>query len=561
MLKVLGSVNKIQGKCLSRFEVGILLIFTSFYALLNSKNLLGPHSLFMDEKLIFDGVIKILNPESFSTFSYAIIDGGDQRYGRLLWNLIALFSFIPYKIWGSEGIIFTERLFGGVIIILALIILSRIYAKTKLVSLVAILIICSLPFSTYYATTPKPEPLMLLFCALYLFKSANSKSAFGVQWVYVGLMVGMKISGLFVFAALAILSITQTRLKKISIDRIDLLKSIAYLGIGFSIAVPTLYVFALLGFMIILINKASPKVFERSFMYLLVTFFTIWVVSLSWQSFRNYYSWTIGSSRHGTDSSSINYESWLNYIFEIYFQSEAILLCLLLLVILMVTFNWKSDQSQNLFGIFVPLCIAAASTIPILFFVERLWGFYLWFGSVFFIYTLLIYVNQARLTLKWIFPSLVGVTMVLLIYKINPVNFPITEVKSALALEKKSEFRLQKFRYEKIIDILGAENSSNGVPKTVAYDPLLWIPESTKLYQIKPFWGPYVDWENPVDILIFTDEHTKNKSSLGDRNSSARDVEIKGFATYVDNGNSNCRQNHCYFVSHNFEGVVVLKLR
>ena len=79
----------------------------------NSDLAAGRFALFMDEGMVFDGVSKILHPASLRDFAFAIVNGGDQRYGRSLWNLTALVAYLPERIWGDTGLIIAERMKPG----------------------------------------------------------------------------------------------------------------------------------------------------------------------------------------------------------------------------------------------------------------------------------------------------------------------------------------------------------------------------------------------------------------------------------------------------------------
>jgi hypothetical protein len=284
----------------------------------------------------------------------------------------------------------------------------------------------------------------------------------------------------------------------------------------------------------------------------------------SQQSFRNYFAWIAGSSRHGSDSKLINYKSWIDYIFEVYFQGEMFIFLLLLLtvliVILKIALSKVSKDSINL-QVLLPFGLGAATIIPIILFVERLWGFYLWFGSIFLVLTIHNLVKRANLKVKELLVLLLIWMATFIICKVNPIEFSQTEVRSAFTVESSPDFKLQKLRFTKLVKILESESPSLGQAKTVAFDPLLWIPESTGKYQINPFWGPYTDWENPVDILVFTEPHTTDITFGQDRNSPAREIEIAGYREFVARKGFECTQKHCYIVAHQFGGVVVLKLR
>lgn len=78
----------------------------------------GRFAIFMDEGVVFDGVKPILHPAGLRDLAYEILNGGDQRYGRSLWNLTALAAFIPDRIWGETGLIVAERMTQALLLFL-----------------------------------------------------------------------------------------------------------------------------------------------------------------------------------------------------------------------------------------------------------------------------------------------------------------------------------------------------------------------------------------------------------------------------------------------------------
>lgn len=77
-------------KFVGNFPVCLCLLVLSaliYYSIAANFDLTaGRFSLFMDERITFDGVKKILHPDGFRSFIGSVV-GGDQRYGRSLWVL------------------------------------------------------------------------------------------------------------------------------------------------------------------------------------------------------------------------------------------------------------------------------------------------------------------------------------------------------------------------------------------------------------------------------------------------------------------------------------------
>lgn len=156
----------------------------------------GRYALFMDERITFDGVKKLLHPESFLAFVDTVIDGGDHRYGRILWNVSALFSFLPEKIGGVSGQIIATRFTHAIIQLLAYGLLVFTFIRSWTLRGLALLLLIALPYTAYFATMPKPEPIQLLSLALFLAFSARNQFRFGYYWIFLGLAFGAKVSTL-----------------------------------------------------------------------------------------------------------------------------------------------------------------------------------------------------------------------------------------------------------------------------------------------------------------------------------------------------------------------------
>ena len=154
------------------------------------------YALFMDEQITFDGVKKLLHPESSLAFMDTVIDGEDHRYGRILWNVSALFSFLPEKIGGVSGQIIATRFTQAIIQLLAYGLLVFTFIQFWTLRGLALLLLIALPYTAYFATMPKPEPIQLFSLALFLACSARNQFRFGYYWIFLGLAFGAKVSTL-----------------------------------------------------------------------------------------------------------------------------------------------------------------------------------------------------------------------------------------------------------------------------------------------------------------------------------------------------------------------------
>ena len=193
--------NQTNFKKLDKF-LGIVLIASTLVITLyfttkaNLDLTQGRYALFMDERITFDGVKKLLHPESFLAFIDTVIDGKDHRYGRILWNVSALFSFLPEKIGGVSGQIIATRFTQAIIQLLAYSLLVFTFIQSWTLRGLAFLLLIVLPYTAYFATMPKPEPIQLFSLALFLAFSIRNQFRFGYYWVFLGLAFGAKVSTL-----------------------------------------------------------------------------------------------------------------------------------------------------------------------------------------------------------------------------------------------------------------------------------------------------------------------------------------------------------------------------
>lgn len=219
----------------------ILIIVSFLYAgILANGNLLTPDNLYVDENITFSGVKRILQPGSVDEFIWAITDGDDHRYGRILWNSIAAAAYIPSICFGDIGQLFAGRMLQVALLISSFIIFAHTFIESKLLRLTLVFILTVMPFTTYFMTMPKPEPIMIFCLALffYFYKKNNLEGA-KPYWILLGMAFGAKIS---LLPAIPVLLFAAFYKYVLGCKPIDTLKSlfltIIYIFIGFCLAIP-----------------------------------------------------------------------------------------------------------------------------------------------------------------------------------------------------------------------------------------------------------------------------------------------------------------------------------
>ena len=129
----------------------------------------GKFALFPDEQSLYVGVEKILSSENIQSFLFSVFDGNAHHYGRVFWNINAIIGFFPEHFFGSPGLIFSGRTSGVLFLSLSFFFLSITFLKKWFFRLLTFFVLINAPFSSYFMTMPKPEPVQMFFLALFLY--------------------------------------------------------------------------------------------------------------------------------------------------------------------------------------------------------------------------------------------------------------------------------------------------------------------------------------------------------------------------------------------------------
>lgn len=156
-----------------------------------------------DEYLTVKEVYTILNPLSMKHFFMGIISGDVLYYGRIMFYTDAIIAFLPFKLFGITGLVYSIRLLHTFMVIVGLVLLSKTFLKDwkyRLLFYVATLI---LYYSAYFFMVPKPEPIQLLTLALFFYFFKKHNYQFGKHFILLGIAYGIK------FNVLTILPLVQ----------------------------------------------------------------------------------------------------------------------------------------------------------------------------------------------------------------------------------------------------------------------------------------------------------------------------------------------------------------
>lgn len=548
--------------------LAILAFYVPLTVSANSDLAAGRFALFMDERITFDGVKKILHPNDISLFLYSVIDGGDHRYGRTLWNSIAIFSAIPERLFGDYGQIVATRMLQVILVVVSYFVFAFGILRNWFLRLVLLVAMLTIPSTDYYMTMPKPEPLQLLFLAIFCYFFVKRNAAFSWYWILIGLAFGTKIStlpALLVFIAIALLARSKNDL---SVDyRKPLINAAIAFFLGLAIAVPILFSPLLLsvgGYFAFdwVVKKFSLDRGSR------ITIAITVVVTVFFASRKILNVWVLSTflnTTHGADQASINALSWVNYIFDEWLIAPyTIGLALFILIfgylILYGAQIWKSDfssvdQRTTAFAIAIAGLVL---NIAIILGAKRLWGFYLYPGTVLMVAGILMmadlsiactHVENKRISIKTlkILSSLIPVFL-LLISGFFWAPKTIDSLRKLALRTNETTYRLQYLSYKKFVEFLENYNGTRDRRLRVMFSPLLFPPNSNSKFEIVEFWGRYTKWNEAPDIIILDVINTPRGDTLPNDSQNYIDylAEREGYIAHVGEKGAECKSPPCF---------------
>ena len=376
----------------------------------NSGNL-NPRFLFIDEQITFYPIIKLLNPSGLDEFLWLASDGSDYRYGRILWNAIALIALIPAKLFGEAGQIIASREAGFIFLLASYLLLTHTFIQKPAIRFLALFTLICLPYNSYYMSMPKPEPIMLLCAALFLFFYKKNNLALGKPyWILMGMAFGAKISFLLPLLILFGASVlVQCNKKQFPSLVTGSLLSILYIVFGFVIANPFftpvfLFMAYVLGAILLIARLTGfsyvtlvgiafiiglgialiPHLREEALTPLLE--FT--------DSKHAFGEWIRGTFLRINDGDSTSHQtvfSWLAYLFNMLapglpFVGAIYVLGISIILgsqLLNLKTNWRAPDHFQFMTLVLSIIGAALLLSPMISVKNRLWGMYLFPGLIF----------------------------------------------------------------------------------------------------------------------------------------------------------------------------------
>lgn len=542
----------------------------------------GRFALFMDEKVTFDGVQKILYPESFQSFIFNIYNGRDHRYGRSLWNSIALFSFLPAYLYEVQGQIISARMLQVLLLMSSFQLLGMALLKTWKYRFFLFLLLLSLPFTDYYSTMPKPEPLQLLFLSLFLYYYMRSGMKFREKyWILLGLALGTKISILPVILILAVWTVWgELKKQPLAILLDNLVKAFGYFLAGLALAVPILVPTFMIGTLIYMgtlylmmrIRKTPSAKLLWVKVFLLAGIFAGSIVL----AYLNYIkggksgiaSWggaMIMNAKNAADLPSINFFSWIKYISTVWIASPIWFTYFLGLtyVVFLLSISKKFfialKQWVNMNFLFAAVLMTAGALlcVSIMMTVHRLWGFYLFIGAILFVTGLISLIEQCHVMNNNSYTAtgrktnnypLFALVLALALLALFWVPDSINSYRSLASRTKTEVYKNNYASYVLVDSVLNDQAKKLRKKLSVSIDPELFVPVSNSSYTMDEFWGPFIFWNSSYDIVILGETHLPGKALFKTESALYNDFlkERDGYDSFVVEKNQKCKQAFCY---------------
>lgn len=564
-------------KC-RHFAVGhilIILILSIIFVLAFRANIdlsSGSHVLDMDERITFNGVQNILHPKSINSFMYGIYNGGDHRYGRILWNSIAFFSFVPELLFGEQGQIVASRMLQVILLFTSILIISLGLVKKTYLRVILICLLLALPYSSYFMTLPKPEPLVLLFLSLFFVFYFYDKRSW--IWIFLGLAFGAKISTLpvvVVFLFIEYVWLYRRRSWGQGIEKYNF-DGIYYFFLGLCLAVPILMPvlvgIILCNFIILALGRRWASFFNYRHIARVVGYFLI-LLSCK-RLLMIWINSTFLSINHGSDLYTVNAKAWIVFVYEqwhdlpqylwISFISSLVALLILGLRKFILEGRKSSASNHSLKSGLVIFFIGCILNLSIFFSAQRLWGFYLYPGFFLMVSGAMILidsltdgqsVNQDWMTkaAKYFCYFIVAQAFTIFCFWFKA---EFDQLSGLMRRSSSAEFLEQSASYDAVLKFLNkiSDGGSGARVLTIAYDPSMFLPRSTTRYQVQEFWGPYKAWgvAPTPDFIVFSSIHVlKNQTANPDSSDYSDALQARiGYVEYVIQPGEQCLKRICY---------------
>jgi len=548
----------------------------------------GKFALFMDEQSLYTGVEKILDSENTQTFLFYVFDGNAHHYGRVFWNINAIIGFIPERFFGPSGLILSGRTSGVLFLSLSFFLFSITFLKNWFFRLTTFFVLVNAPFSSYFMTMPKPEPVQMFFLALFIHLLKKNKFSLKKNaWVFLGLAVGTKVSVLPLFFPAIMFSTYRNLLSEGFIRTLKkITTAIGSFLFGVSLAVPVLIKPFAVSFLIykvagkFFLKKQPMKTLNGLALLFSFLFTNIFYSIIKWRYFgqitglNTWFTQTILNTGHGFDILDVGFFSWVKYFFNQFISPFPLLNVLLVLcagALVFLTIKLSKAQGRNRKSLVLERVVFLLSGL-ILFFVifltaNRIWGHYLFPGFCLIIVSVisvcemevLYQKNQVgkRETLKNTTSKLASFFMVLVVALVIGSWFPqnLYEYKKLASRTKTKEYKENYNSLYQIKEALITLSKDKNKKINVTNIGSPFVPDDGEFFSIIGLERPFTKWWGGFEVLLVQGIREVPIENLNKNlfNYSYRVLEKKEYNKWVIAPNEPCLADACYERIKTFE--------
>lgn len=461
-------------------------------------DLLGVRSeLFMDEWVSFDEVGRLLHATTPFEVVQGLLAGADNRYGRVFFDLLALVSWLPHRLGGDAGQMLATRLWGAGLLLVAYLVLVRSFLTRPWSRLLALAACLFLPHTAYFAHMPKPEPLQLVFLALFLRGASARGYRGGRHWGWLGLALATKIS----VAPLVPLFLVPLLLVTFGLR----IPGSDAPGGGGPESSPGPQA-----------SEESALGLPRSLFWLTAGFLLGEPIFLLGGGSR-WLAWILGNTTHGADVASVGPVAWLAFLVGGWGPLPPLLMTGTLAAGVVCWGAWLSRGRDAWLGRGADaqalVLSGLALTLPIMLRVQRLWGHYLHLGAVLLVVGGLLLLERldgddpgpvgSLLPAR---PWVRGVTGGLLLQAlVFGVPASLAQYRELASRTRAPEFLLRRRERRAVEGLLGRLRGSREEALLVLCSPHLHPPEEVPGQRVELFWGPFRAWGREAEVVLLHD--------------------------------------------------------
>lgn len=355
-----------------------------------------------DEYVAVNEVYNILHPHSAKHFFMAVTTGSIQYYGRAVFYMDAAIAFIPEKIWGLNGMVFSIRMFHALLMALAAWILALAVFKTPSARISSFMILLFSYYTVYFGIIPKPEPHQFFFFSLFIFWLLKNDFKTDLGFLFLGLAFGIKFNMLMLLPVFFLLAFLKYEKSWRAMLRVA-----GFFLAGLILANPYL----LLG------------IVKKEFLYAYLNNTILFVQNID-------------------DVATVSFKDWLASIWFVHFNPGSVMGILVFLTAIVMAANILVKQKVNALysPAFLFLVSAMLMLFPVMLWSKRLYPHYLWPGYVLLVIGAIAVAEELNIN-KWF------KTSIIIIFGISGLSYSFRKLPLLMNERVKAETESKNQQY------------------------------------------------------------------------------------------------------------------